>query len=405
MMKSPIKTLFLTRYLPYPPVGGSALRNWQNINVMQAYGPVYVVSICPNKGEAIEPPGVESWENFILDKSIEFWENYRRKLWPIRRFGYPDVDRLYQQNIFDKLKNSLAQFNPDIVIVGEIFTYHYLKLIKQFPGKVILDNHNIEADLLEQNHGKLKLKVPRLKAIEKSFVGQADQVWVCSEDDKKLLHQLYGKKANVYSIPNTIDVKNYNDIYQGKESYPSHLNPTDHNILFLGQYNYSPNSVAASILIEDIYPQIKEKYPDTKLLLVGRNPSRKMRQASQEDSDIIVTGSVPDVRPYLAAASVMVVPLQTGGGTRLKILEALAAGLPVISTAKGAEGLSFIDKTHLLISNKSPEIVDSLTHLWSDQSLMTKLRIKGRELVEQKYSWLAVKEKIDQAIQSLILPN
>ncbi|EAZ88210.1 glycosyltransferase family 4 protein [Crocosphaera chwakensis] len=402
MIKSQIKTLFLTRYLPYPPLGGAALRNWQNINIMKEYGPVSIVSICSDKADDVELPGIKRWEHFVVNKSINFWENYRCKLWPIRRFGYPDVDKLYRKNILNQLKNSLNKFQPDIVIIEELWTFNYLRIIQQFPCKVILDDHNIEADLLEQNHGKLKLKLPRLKAIEKKFIQQADQVWVCSEDDKKLLNKLYGNSTDVYSIPNTININDYNKIYQGKEVYPSHLNPTNHNILFLGQYNYPPNAIAAKILIEKIYPQVKQQYPDTKLLLVGRNSNSQMRQASQQDPDIIVTGSVPDVRPYLAAASVMVVPLQTGGGTRLKILEALASGCPVISTSKGAEGIKIQDRVHLLIKETPEDIIKGIVEIWTNSSFKISLKEKGCQLVKSQYSWEAITPNIEKVIVKLL---
>ncbi|MGK7885743.1 MAG: glycosyltransferase family 4 protein [Crocosphaera sp.] len=402
MMKSKVRTLFVTRYLPYPPVGGSALRNWQNINIMKDYGPVSIVSICPDKAEQVELPGIDFWDNFVVDKSIDFWENYRRKLWPIRPAGYPDIDRLYQTDIAKKLQNSLKKFNPNLVIIEELWMYHYLKIIKQFSCKIIVDNHNIEADLLQQNHGKLKLKLPRLKGIEKNFIKQAEQVWVCSEDDKNLLNKMYGSNSNIYSIPNSINLNNYNNLYQGKEPYPSHLNPTEHNILFLGQYNYPPNAIAANILIENIYPQVKQKYPDTKLLLVGRNTNGKMREASQQDTGIVVTGGVPDVRPYLAAASIMIVPLQKGGGTRLKILEAFASGCPVISTAKGAEGLQARDGEHLLIKNTTKELIEGIEELWSQPSLGIKLKQNAYELVKKEYSWEANRTRVKQAVQSLV---
>ncbi|MEL4895743.1 glycosyltransferase family 4 protein [Crocosphaera sp. Alani8] len=401
-MKSKIKTLFLTRYLPYPPLGGAALRNWQNINIMKDYGPVCIVSIGSENISAVELPGIECWEHLTLNKSINTWENYRRKLWPIRPFGYPDIDILDQGNIRKRLRNILYKFSPDVVIVEELWTYHYLKVIKAVSCKIILDNHNVEADLLQQNYGKLKLKLPRLKAIEKNFIRQSNQVWVCSEDDKNLLNNLYGSNKNVYTIPNTINVNNYNDVYQGKQSYPSNLAPSDHNILFLGQYNYPPNAIAADILLETIYPQVKQHYPDTKLLLVGRNANSRMQQASKEDPNIIVTGSVPDVRPYLAAASVMVVPLQKGGGTRLKILEALASGCPVISTSKGAEGIEVENGVHLLIKDTPEDIIKGIFEIWNNPSFMISLREKSLQLVKSQYSWEAITPEVEKLIAKLV---
>ena len=402
MITSKIKTLFLTRHPPYPPIGGAALRNWQNINIMKDYGLVSVVSIGSQKAEKVEVPVLELWEDFVLSKSLNSWEKLKHKLWPLRSWGHPDLDFYYQPQIAQKLEKIIKEFQPNIVIIEELWICYYLKTIRQFPCKVILDNHNIEADLLEQTHGKLKLRLPRLRAVEKKFVKEADQVWVCSEDDKNLLNKMYGSNSNVYSIPNTINVNNYKNIYQEKEPYPSNLDTSDHNILFLAQYNYPPNALAVKTLIEDIYPQVKQQYPNTKLLLVGRNPSGKMWDISRQDTGIVVTGGVPDVRPYLAAASVMVVPLQKGGGTRLKILEAFASGCPVISTAKGAEGLQAKDGEHLLIKNTTKELIEGIEQLWSQPSLGIKLKQNAYELVKKEYSWEANRTRVKQAVQSLV---
>lgn len=102
--------------------------------------------------------------------------------------------------------------------------------------------------------------------------------------------------------------------------------------------SYAPNTIAAGLLIDHIYPVLKAMHPECRLLLVGRVPTAKMLKAADQDADIVVTGSVPDVRPYLAAASIMVVPLQQGGGTRLKILEAFASGCLLLALLKGLRG-------------------------------------------------------------------
>jgi glycosyltransferase involved in cell wall biosynthesis len=127
-----------------------------------------------------------------------------------------------------------------------------------------------------------------------------------------------------------------------------------------------------------------------------------MQAAAKREPSIIVTGSVADVRPYLAAASVMVVPLLQGGGTRLKILEAFAAGCPVVSTAKGAEGIKARDGEHLLIRNEVEELVAGVCQLWSNRSLREKLASSAYELVQAKYSWQAVGRKIELAVQKLL---
>ena len=198
-----------------------------------------------------------------------------------------------------------------------------------------------------------------------------------------------------------MNVANYDQVRLGECTPPQGLENKQRNLLFLGQMSYLPNTEAAELLINKIYPQLKKIYPDCRLLLVGRNPTQKMLEASKKDSGIIVTGTVSDVRPYLAAASVMVVPLLKGGGTRLKILEAFAAGCPVVSTAKGAEGIKAKDGEHLLIRDSFEAIVHGISQIWSDSLLGKKLAYSAYDLVKQEYSWEAVVQRVEQAIQEV----
>lgn len=166
--------------------------------------------------------------------------------------------------------------------------------------------------------------------------------------------------------------------------------------------SYPPNLVAVELLIEQIYPRLRHIYPDCRLVLVGGGrATQRIIEATKQDSGIIVTDKVPDVRPYLAAASAIAVPLRHGGGTRLKILEAFAAGCPVVSTAKGAEGLKVKDGEHLLIREDIEEIVDGVCQLWSDSSLAKRLADSAYELVKAEYSWQAVGRNVESAVREL----
>jgi glycosyltransferase involved in cell wall biosynthesis len=130
-------------------------------------------------------------------------------------------------------------------------------------------------------------------------------------------------------------------------------------------------------------------------------PTLQMREAAKRDPRIVVTGPVPDIRPYLAAASIMVVPLFQGSGTRFKILEAFAAQVPVVSTAQGAEGLHTTEGTHLLIAESAEEFVASIQRLWVDESLAKMLTANGLELVKQHYCWKETTLQIKKAINEL----
>lgn len=398
-----VRTLFITKEKPYPPAGGVELRNWQNINIMMKYGSVGVFSICQWNAGSEVPAGIDLWNPYTLAKSISNWENWERRAWLLRPHAHPDMDRLYQQAAAKELEKILLEFQPDLVVVEEIWLYRYLKIVKRHHKcQVILDEHNIEADLFEQKHGALRMRLPRLKAIELDFIRKADRVWVCSEEDVMLLKTLYGRQFEPHAIPNGINVNFYDSVRLDRCVLPKGLEDKQHNLIYMGTFSYPPNKVAAKLLIEELYPQLRKKYPNCRLLMVGRSPTKFMLEAAEAEPGIIVTGSVPDVRPYLAASSVMVVPLQQGGGTRLKLLEAFASGCVTVSTAKGAEGLNVSDGKHLLIRDEVAAIVGAIGQLWSDPALVKKLTTSAYELVKAQYSWEAVSKKVERALAGML---
>jgi polysaccharide biosynthesis protein PslH len=406
---SSIRTLFITKEVPYPPVGGVSLRTWQNINIMIKFGPVGVFSASNWTPKSTSLPGVTLWKhsNFATHRSN--WENLESRLWWLHPRRHPDADWAYTKTAAQELDETLIKFQPDIVVLEEVWLYPYLGVVKKHKCRIIFDNHNVEASLWQQRYHavqgiksklKAKIQLDHLKSIEGDFTKQVSQVWVCSEDDVSLINEFYGQVSPTYVVPNGINVAHYDCVRSSEYSPKTGLEDISRNVLFLGQLSYSPNTVAAKLLINQIYPQLRELYPDSRLLLVGRSPTQFMLDAAKRSPGIIVTGSVPDVRPYLAAASVMIVPLLQGGGTRLKIVEAFAAGCPVVSTAKGAEGINATDGEHLLI-REVEELVAGVSQIWSDSSLGEKLARSAYKLVQAEYSWEAVSCKVEKAIHNL----
>ncbi|MFP5272031.1 glycosyltransferase family 4 protein [Coleofasciculus sp.] len=405
-----IRTLFITKEVPYPPKGGVSLRNWQNINIMMKFGLVAVFSASNWTPKHSSLPGVVLWKHTNVTTQRSGWENRQRRLWWLRRRRHPDADWAYSNRAAQELDELLTKFQPDLVIFEEVWLYPYLSVVKRHQCRIIFDEHNIEAPLFQQKYpsfeglrsrAKATIQLSHLTSIEGDFVRQANQVWVCSDDDASLIKTLYGTVSHTQVIPNGMNVAQYDPVRLGQCRPPSGLEDTRRTLLFVGLLSYAPNTEAAELLIDQIYPRLREIDSDCRLLLVGRNPNQKMQEAAKREPGIIVTGGVPDVLQYLAAASIVIVPLLQGGGTRLKILEAFAAGCPVVSTAKGAEGLKAKDGEHLLIRNEVDAIVEGVCQLWAEPALGEKLARSAYELVKSEYSWEAVGRKVDQVIQDL----
>lgn len=412
MITNSVRSLFITKNVPHPPLGGVGLRNWQNMNIMMKFGPVAVFSASNWTPKYTSAPGISIWKHCNVAEQRSSWETKQRRLWWLRRRRHPDADWAYSYQAAQELDTFMSQFNPDIVIFEEVWLYPYLEVVKSHPCRIILDEHNIEAELCEQKQSSVqglklklraKLQLAKLKSIEEDFICHSDQIWVCSQEDTQLIKQLYGQNIKSYVVPNGVNVAHYDNARLDECVIPDGLEEKHRNLLFLGQLSYSPNTVATELLIKQIYPRLLEIHPEYRLLLVGRNPTPMMLEAAKENPGIVVTGSVADVRPYLAAASLMIVPLLQGGGTRLKILEAFAAGCPVISTSKGAEGLNAKDGEHLLICNTIEEMVAAVAQFWSDPCLGEKLSAAAYQLVKSKYDWEAVGQRVETAIKNLAL--
>ena len=413
-----IRTLILTEKPVYPPMGGAAMRNWQNVNLLKQFGPVSIFyphfERSQESNEPHVPPDLAQW---TVSRAKQ--RNFRQKIgyrlqmgkWLLTRID-PLTNMFYCPDVAIELNQVLDSFKPDLVVIEELWLYCYLFIIKRYPCQVVYDAHNAETALFHElfsSNQKTSLrtkinnrtKLAFISSIEKDLLQKVDQVWACSEHDA---HQLQHTSANPPSItvlPNTVNVAYYNSVYAKEQPLPEQLNPTPHTLIFLASFGYHPNAIAAEWLLHEIYPRLIALYPDCRLLLVGKNPSELMEEASKHNPNIVVTGTVPDVRPYLAAASIAVVPLHQGSGTRLKVLEAFACGRPVVSTSKGVEGVDAVDGIHLLIRDHAEDFVQGISCLWEQSEVGQKLAQSAYELVQTTYSGEAAAEKLKGVLKGL----
>ena len=180
---------------------------------------------------------------------------------------------------------------------------------------------------------------------------------------------------------------------------PSHSQPDAH-LIYIGSMDWYPNEDAVTFFADEVLPNIHEKLPNVQFSAVGGNPSPRV-QTLAENPRILVTGRVPEIKPYFARATVFVVPLRIGSGTRLKILEALAMGKAVVSTTVGAEGLDLVDGEEILIADEPAAFAAAVLRLLTDASLRRKIGENGRARVERDYDWRSIGEKLYRLYESL----
>lgn len=408
---SSVHSLVLTRHPPYPPMGGAALRNWQTVHALGALGPVDVLSI--GSGPCEPPPApVREWRHFELPElqaSRSRRDRVLAKAWWIRSLAHPAADALWHPRVARAIEALVSERRPDVVVLEELWLQPYLALLRRHDCRTVFDAHNVEGALREQiaagsEPGSLRARIrarhllARVHALERDMVDHTDQTWACSETDARLLRAHGTKGRAVHVVPNTVDVDHYRSVREHSIEPPVGLPEGSELIAFFGAYSYGPNEAAARILVDRILPRVQETRKDAALLLVGRDPTPWMTAQAAERPDLLVTGSVPDVRPYLAAARVAAVPLTTGGGTRLKILEAFAAGLPVVSTAKGVEGIDAVDGVHLHIRELDAGFDEAVAALLSDPGEASAMTRQALALVDERYSWRAATALVHAAL-------
>ena len=240
-----------------------------------------------------------------------------------------------------------------------------------------------------------RLYLPMLRRYEKRTVRKFSHVVVTTDEDQQQMQE-FAPQAEVTIIPNGVDL----------ETFPyRQSDPGGHHLVFVGGLDYSVNIDAACFFALEVLPKLQEKYPDTTLTLVGSKPAPQV-EALTERPGIKVTGRVPSIAEYLHRATVSVVPLRTGFGMKIKTLESMAAGTPVVGSDRGLEGID-VDSPGVplraLRANQVEEYVAAIIRLFESAPLRQELSENGRSLIEQNYTW----ERLAQQYEVILLntPN
>jgi polysaccharide biosynthesis protein PslH len=236
------------------------------------------------------------------------------------------------------------------------------------------------------------MDLARMRNYERSYLKRFDSVWVCSQQDKQTLGSWIGD-SRVAVVPNVMDAQPFAETRQAKR--------TERIVILVGNFAMEPNADGARYFCDEIWPSVLRDVPDSKLWLVGRDPTPAI-QSRHGKSNIIVFGSVPDVKPYLAQASVAVAPLLVGAGTRVKILEAFAAGIPVVSTTVGAEGIDAKPGKEIFIADEPADFAKHCVNLLKDSALNHRIRDAAFDLVSTRYNLNALRKQVMNCYDALL---
>lgn len=333
----------------------------------------------------------------VLDTGNRGWRRVLRTLLYVFT-GWSAVRQWHRGRIQKAIDALCAPETPDIIHLSTPLLRSF-----RYPAGVpiVADAHNVEHETLRRIGARSSSVTRRIlytafamrvRSEETRSLGRCAAVLATSHRDKRLFQAMApGVRVNV--VPNGVDgdaLAGYAAARKGGA------------LVFTGVLDYPPNEEGILLFLGEMYPLIRQRIPEATLTIVGPSPSAEILRHTS--AHVTVTGWVPDVRPYLAEAAVAVVPLYAGGGTRLKILEAMALGAPVVSTTVGCEGLEVRHGEHLLVADEAQAFADAVCDVLCDQDLRRRLTAAAREKVRRRYDWRILGRNMESTYSAVTQP-
>jgi glycosyltransferase involved in cell wall biosynthesis len=376
--------LAVTSELPWPLNSGGHLRSFHLLRALaRRFDLRLVTAVLPEQVPDLEPlrrEGIEVVPAMVGPRRP--WREAIRALAAAAR-GEPYVcyRRHDRSPVRTALQRQIEAASPALLYLDHLDSLLFRRLAPQIP--CVIDLHNAYSTLVRRaagEHGPLQRVYLRREAwllgrIEARAAREATALLTVSTLEQDYFASLGAKKVAV--VPNGVDCAAFASLSEKRSGPPI--------LLYVGALSWAPNAQAALFLAREVLPAVRHAYPEVRLQVVGRGPSPELL-ALRGQEGVEVTGGVPDVVPYFGSAHVLAVPLEAGGGTRLKILEAFAAGLPVVSTPVGCEGIEATDGKHLLIASRD-RFAESIIRLLGDEALRTSLASRARALAREQYDW------------------
>ena len=407
---SRMRILWLNTNLLLPLDKGGKLRTWHLMrHLAERHEITYISFADPSQPEA-DRAGMSAVCSDLVTvprretpkEGVRFYANVLRYLLDPRPYAVAQYrSREYQHAV----RSTLAGKKYDRLVCD--FLVPAVNLPRRLPCPAVLFTHNVEAEIWrrhsETERGWLRRRLyagqwKRMRRFEARTVSRFDRILAVSDVDRDTLQRLYPSElsAPVSVIPTGVDTK----YFAPQTTAPD----ASRHLVFTGSMDWLPNADGVQFFCREILPLIRQAEPDVRFTIVGRAPTPAVRRLAEEPG-IEVTGRVEDIRPYLAKAAVYVVPLRIGGGTRLKIFEAMSAGKAVVSTTIGAEGLPTESGRHLLLADTPETFARSVVSVLRDVTARTALEREARALVTERYDWAAAGAHLEAALLDTRAPD
>ncbi len=388
------RILFLSGWFPAPANNGSKIRILNLLRELSKKHELSLVSFAdePNANpNAVELYSICRDVQVVAPSQSEAGRRYTVSgLWSRTPRS---LSAAYSTEMAARIKQTLAAKKYDVVIASQLTMASYKSCFGGLPALFeevevgVLYDQFIKASSLKQRvrYGMTWKKHRQYLAW---LLRQYRACTVASEPERELVKSLLPESRTVQVIPNGLDLDAYADIPRTEQP---------NTLIFTGSFRYSANHDAMVWFLKEVYPEVTAQLPDVQLKITGDHANLELPTAK----NVTRTGYVNDVRPLVASSCVSLAPLRVGGGTRLKILEAMALHTPVVATTKGAEGLAARNNEHLLIADTPDEFARAVIRLLQDSQLRRRLANNAYQLVQNKYDWAAVMPQFMHLIERI----
>jgi polysaccharide biosynthesis protein PslH len=378
-----MRILFLSRWYPFPPNNGSKLRIYHLLRGLSTKHEVTLLSFIDQADIVLDSREIQS---ICQEVQVVNYKPFRPNSF-IAYSGYLSLDPRSIVDIYSKemqrcIDHQIETRSYDLIIASQSLMASYCRVIHNIPILIeevevsVLFEQFMQASSLWRRF-RNGLTWYKFRNYLAGLLRSCAACTVVSENEKQLVSQNVRCQIPIEVIPNCISLSDYQRRY-GK--------PLPNTLIFTGSFRYSANYEAMVWFLTDIFPLIQAKIPDVKLVITGDHANLPLPVST----GVTLTGFVEDIRPFIARSAVSIAPIRVGGGTRLKILEAMALHTPVVSTAKGAEGLDVTDEQDILIADSPDEYAKAVCRLLREPALRNKLIEKAYQLVAEKYNWIVV---------------
>jgi glycosyltransferase involved in cell wall biosynthesis len=379
-----MKILFVSAVLPYPLHSGGQIRIYNLLKRLAATHEIHLFSFIRSETEKKYLPELRFCKSVTTVHRGRVWQP--KYLFKTLTSSYPLLWMSYHSSeMLGLLADRISTSYYDLVHIEPGYVWPSLPETRV---PVVVCEHNIEHTVYEAYAKQFPIGILRpflmrdvvkMKSWQHHVWKRADHIITVSESDKTFIQQ-----SNVSVVPNGVDTKAF--AFRPKKIMSKNL-----TFLYVGNFRWMENRDAAQHLIRDFWPAIQNKYPNSTLRIVGKNAP----------AGPYFVGSVEKIQDELYAADIMLAPIRIGGGTKYKILEAMAVGLPVITTPRGVAGMFGENRKHFLLAQRADEVLASIAYL-RDNAKRMGLVTNARALIEKEYSWDLIAQKLDRIWNSLL---